>query len=47
MYGLLLQNMAEFVQNKFGDNMWKKVREQMSLETDSFPANEVTESIFS
>ena len=58
MYGLLLQNMAEYVQNKFGDNMWKKVqigvfkivifslgkkvREQMNLETDSFPSNEVT-----
>ena len=25
MYGLLLQNMAEFIQNKYGDNMWKKV----------------------
>ena len=27
MYGLLLQNMVEFIQNKFGDNMWKKVRQ--------------------
>ena len=26
MYGLILQNMAEYVQNKHGDNMWKKVR---------------------
>lgn len=25
MYGLLLQNMAEYIQNKYGDNMWKKV----------------------
>ena len=49
--------MAEYVQNKFGDNMWKKVRqikciffqkyffpqvkEQMNIEVDSFPANEV------
>ena len=57
MYGLLLQNMAEYIQNKYGDNMWKKVswcegklqikcsveikvKEQMSLETDSFRADE-------
>ena len=26
MYGLILQNMAEYIQNKHGDNMWKKVR---------------------
>ena len=25
MYGLILQNMAEYIQNKHGDNMWKKV----------------------
>ena len=39
MYGLLLQNMAEYVQNKFGDNMWKKIKEQLNLEQD-FVANE-------
>lgn len=40
MYGLLLQNLAEYVQNKFGDNMWKKVKEQMNLDVDAFPAGE-------
>ena len=40
MYGLILQNMVEYIQNKHGDNMWKKVKEQLNLEEDSFPANE-------
>ena len=39
MYGLILLNMSEFVSNKFGDNMWKKVKEQINLEQD-FVANE-------
>ena len=39
MYGLLLLNMSEFVINKFGDNMWKKVKEQLNIEQD-FVANE-------
>jgi len=40
MYGLLLQNMAEYIQNKHGDNMWKKVKEQLNLELDAFPAGD-------
>ena len=32
MYGLILQNMAEYIRNKFGDNMWGKVKEQLNLE---------------
>jgi len=40
MYGLLLQNMAEYIQNKHGDNMWKKVKEQLNLEVDAFPASD-------
>ena len=40
MYGLILQNMAEYIQNKHGDNMWKKVKEQLNLEVDAFPAGE-------
>ena len=40
MYGLILQNMAEYIQNKHGDNMWKKVKEQLNLEVDSFHASE-------
>ena len=43
MYGLLLQNMAEFIQNKYGDNMWKKVdfcewhfRERNTFEKEMF-----------
>lgn len=39
MYGLLLMNMSEFIVNKFGDNMWKKVKEQINLEQE-FIANE-------
>ena len=31
MYGLILQNMAEYIQNKHGDNMWKKVRKPILL----------------
>ena len=40
MYGLILQNMAEYIQNKHGDNMWKKVKEQLNLEVDAFGAAE-------
>ena len=40
MYGLILQNMVEYIQNKHGDNMWKKVKEQLNLEVDVFPAGE-------
>jgi len=40
MYGLILQNMVEYIQNKHGDNMWKKVKEQLNLEVDAFPASD-------
>ena len=32
MYGLILQNMAEYIKNVHGEKAWAKVKEQLQLE---------------
>ena len=32
MYGLILQNMVEYIKNVHGEKAWTKVKEQLQLE---------------
>ena len=35
MYGLILQNIAEYIRVKFGDDKWKKIKEDLKIEVVS------------
>jgi len=41
MYGLLLQNMAEYIKKSFGPGKWKEIREKMEIQDDNFGVAEV------
>ena len=32
MYGLLVQNIAEYIQDVYGDDVWKAVKDHMKLD---------------
>ena len=40
MYGLILQNLVEYIRNKHGDNIWLKLKEQLNIDKDSFAADD-------
>lgn len=36
MYGLLLENLAEYVKTRFGDEKWDEIRRQVGISSPSF-----------
>jgi len=43
MYGLILENMGEYIKKTFGPGKWKEIREKVNIEEDTFGINEVFE----
>jgi len=41
MYGIILQNMAEYIRKSYGDGKWKEIRTKLELETDDFGISDV------
>ena len=36
MYGLILQNMSEYIKKTFGPGKWKEIKEKMDMTEDDF-----------
>lgn len=36
MYGLLLENLAEYVKSRFGEEKWEEIRRQVGIASPSF-----------
>lgn len=41
MYGLLLENLAEFVKANYGDAQWEDIRRQAGIDSPSFSVHQV------
>lgn len=40
MYGLLLENLAEYVKTEFGEEKWEEIRRQAGISSTSFSVHE-------
>ena len=40
MYGLLLENLSEYVKTVFGDEKWEEIRRQAGISSPSFGVHE-------
>lgn len=41
MYGLLLENMAEYIKQVYGEDRWEEIRRQAAVEQPSFSVHQV------
>lgn len=41
MYGLLLENMAEYIRQTYGEERWEDIRRQAGVEQPSFSVHQV------
>jgi guanylate cyclase len=41
MYGLLLENMAEYIKQVYGEDRWEEIRHQAAVEQPSFSVHQV------
>lgn len=41
MYGLLLENMAEYIRQTYGEEKWEDIRRQAGVEQPSFSVHQV------
>jgi len=41
MYGIIIQNMVEYIRKSFGDDKWKEVKKKMELTEDNFGVADV------
>lgn len=41
MYGLLLENMAEYIKQVYGEDKWEEIRRQAAVEQPSFSVHQV------
>lgn len=41
MYGLILENMAEFIRQVYGEDRWEDIRRQAGVEQPSFSVHQV------
>lgn len=41
MYGLLLENLAEYVKGKYGEDKWDDIRRQTGIDAPSFSVHQV------
>lgn len=41
MYGLLLENISEYIKNTYGEDKWEEIRRKAAVEQTSFSAHQV------
>lgn len=41
MYGLLLENLAEYIKNNYGEDKWDEIRRQAGIDAPSFSVHQV------
>lgn len=41
MYGLILENMSEYIRQVYGEDRWEEIRRQASVEQPSFSVHQV------
>ena len=41
MYGLLIENLADYVKDNFGEDTWEKIRKRAAFDQPSFSTHEV------
>jgi guanylate cyclase len=41
MYGLLLENMAEYIKQVYGEDRWEEIRHQAAVDQPSFSVHQV------
>lgn len=41
MYGLLLENISEYIKNAYGEDKWEEIRRKAAVEQTSFSAHQV------
>jgi len=41
MYGLLLENLAEYIKQVYGEEKWEEIRRQAAVEQPSFSVHQV------
>lgn len=41
MYGLLLENLSEFIKTHYGEERWEDIRKQAGLDSPSFSVHQV------
>lgn len=41
MYGLLLENLAEYIKVKYGEDKWDDIRRQAGIDSPSFSVHQV------
>ena len=41
MYGIILQNMSEYIKKSFGPGKWKEIKEKMDMKEDNFGVADV------
>lgn len=41
MYGLLLENLAEYIKTNYGEEKWEEIRRQAGIDSPSFSVHQV------
>lgn len=41
MYGLLLENLAEYIKQTYGEDRWEEIRRQAAVDQPSFSTHQV------
>jgi len=41
MYGLILENLAEYIRQVYGEDRWEEIRRQASVDQPSFSVHQV------
>lgn len=41
MYGLILENMSEFIRQKYGEDKWEEIRRLAAVDQPSFSVHQV------